>query len=72
MDDGNTRDIAVKADTKIDAHVTDCQQFRLIIDKRLCEFREDLKKLNWRVALITGMGVALSKVIDGAIHLINH
>lgn len=64
MTEQNTRDTAVRAETKVDAHITDCQQFRLIIDKRLSEFRDDIRKLNWRVALITGVGIAVQKGMD--------
>lgn len=64
-DDAERRDLSgVRAETKIDLHMTDCKQFRVDLLQTLAEFREDIKKLNWRMAVIVGIGVMLSKGID--------
>lgn len=60
----DTRDIALKANTKVDQHMTDCVQFRIDVQKTLGEFREDIKKLNWRMALLMGGITAVSKLLD--------
>lgn len=60
----NTRDIAVGADVKINQHMTDCTQFRLSIQNILTEFRQDLKAINWRLALIVGAITLAGKGID--------
>lgn len=64
MSDVNTRDIAVQANTMINSHMTDCIEFRKTIQNTLAEYRNDIKTLNWRMALLLGGLTALSKVWD--------
>ena len=65
MDGSERRDLTgMRAETKIDMHMTDCKQFRADLLTTLGEFREDIKKLNWRMAIIVGIGVMLTKGID--------
>lgn len=52
--DNSTRDTAVRAETMINQHMTDCSLFRVAIQNTLAEFRQDLKSLNWRMAMIVG------------------
>lgn len=59
-----TRDIAVEAKSMIDQHMTDCRQFRITVQNTLAEFRDDLKKLNWHMALIIGGITVAGKLID--------
>lgn len=66
--DDNTRDISVRAESKIDQHMTDCTHFRLSLQSTLSEFRDDIKKLNWRVALIVGSMTIISKAFDFMFH----
>lgn len=56
-----TRDIAVRAESMINQHMTDCTQFRLTVAESLREFREEFKKLNWRVALMLGGLIIISR-----------
>lgn len=68
----DTRDIAITADTKIDQHMTDCTAFRTTIQNTLNEFREDIKKLNWRMALLLGAFEVVGKAIDYIMPVIHH
>lgn len=64
MSDDNTRDIAMQAKTLIDSHMTDCNAFRTNLRNDLSEFRDDIKKLYWRVALIFGGIMLASRGVD--------
>lgn len=66
----DTRDLAVEAKTSIDQHMTDCTAFREVVQNTLTEFREDIKKLNWRMAMIVGGVTVLGKVFDFVIPVI--
>lgn len=68
MDD--TRDMVIRANTKIDTHVDDCIRFRATIAKSFDDVRADLKKQSWYLTLIIGGLIALSRLpeIMGAIH----
>ncbi len=68
----DTRDIAVNAKTLIDHHMTDCEQFRKNLRDDLSDFREDLRKLNWRMAMILGGLVILSHGIDWLMTFTGH
>lgn len=59
-----TRDIAMTARTLISQHMTDCETFRTNLRSDLAEFREDIKKLYWRVALILGGLMLASHGVD--------
>lgn len=60
----DTRDIAITADSKIDQHMTDCTSFRSAVQDTLNEFREDIKKLNWRMACLLGGLELMAKTLD--------
>lgn len=64
MDESNTRDLAVEARTKIDAHVQDCIKWREVVQKSFSDLQADLKTLNTRVILILGGLIALSKALE--------
>lgn len=64
-----TRDMAVQANTKIDHHLLDCAQFREALRSDFKEFRDDLKRLNWRIAIMIGGLVVLSHGIDWLVSL---
>lgn len=64
----DTRDIAVEAKIMINQHMTDCTQFRITVQNTLAEFREDLKKLNWRMALIVGGITIAGEIINLYFH----
>ena len=66
-----TRDIAVSANTKVDQHMTDCEQFRINIQATLMEFREDIKSLNWRMAMIMGGFTLVGKILDYIIPVVH-
>lgn len=72
MIDDKTRDIAMTAKTLIDHHMTDCNVFRENLRNDLAEFRADLKKINWRMAMILGGLVVLSHGIDWLLTLAGH
>lgn len=59
-----TRDVAIRAESKVDQHMTDCTQFRINIQNTLGEFRDDIKKLNWRMAMIMGGFTLAAKALD--------
>lgn len=60
----DTRDIAIRAEAMVDQHMTDCTAFREALQNTLAEFRDDIKKMNWRIALIVGGFISVSKAID--------
>lgn len=70
--DYTTRDIAMNAQTLISHHMTDCEQFRVNLRQDMSEFRDDLKKLNWRMAMILGGLVILSHGIDWILSATGH
>ncbi len=72
MSDDSTRDLALQAKTMIEHHMTDCNVFRNNLRNDLSEFREDLKKINWRMAMILGGLVILSHSIDWFLTLTGH
>lgn len=72
MNDTETRDIALAAKTLIDAHMTDCSKFRDSLIEIHKEFREDLKKINWRMALLLGSIITLSHVMDYIMKAFGH
>jgi hypothetical protein len=65
----DTRDIAMTAKTLIDHHMTDCNTFRENLRNDLCEFRDDIKKLYWRVALILGGLMLSAHIVDWVLAL---
>lgn len=70
MTDKGTRDIALEALTMIKAHQLDCEKFRVIILDSHKTFTEDLKKINWRMAMILGGLVVISHGIDWVVKLV--
>lgn len=60
----DTRDIAVSADTKIDAHIDDCATVRVRIEKALDDIRADLKRINWYLPLILGGITVASQIFN--------
>lgn len=52
------------AKTLIEHHMTDCNTFRENLRGDLREFRDDIKKLYWRVALILGGLMLASHSVD--------
>ncbi len=68
----DTRDIAMAAKTLIDHHMTDCNAFRVNLRSDLTEFRDDLKKLNWRIAMMIGGLVIISHGVDWILQLLGH
>lgn len=68
----NTRDIAMTAQTLINQHMTDCNQFRDNLRQDLTDFRNDLKKINWRMAMILGGLIVFSHGIDWIMALLGH
>lgn len=70
-DETGTRDMAVKADTKIDAHLLDCASFRGRIEKsieglfgRLHDQDKRLNRQTWVIGIITGAWFAVSWIVD--------
>lgn len=59
-----TRDIAMTAKALIDHHMLDCSAFRENLRSDLKDFRDDIKKLYWRVAMILGGLVLASHGLD--------
>lgn len=72
MSDENTRDIAVEAKTLIEAHMTDCSKFRDSLLDIHKEFRDDLKKINWRMSMFIGGLIVLSHGFDYAMKILGH
>lgn len=70
--DNNTRDIAVAAETKIDAHVLDCVAVRGRIEKTLDNIQADLKRINWYLPMILGGIVLASHSIDWILTFMGH
>lgn len=64
MLESDTRDLAMQAKTLIDHHMLDCATFRENLRGDLSDFREDIKKLYWRVAMILGGLVLATHGID--------
>lgn len=60
----DTRDIAVTARSMIEHHMTDCTQFRADLREDLKEFRADMKKLMWYMALVLGGIIILGHGLD--------
>lgn len=71
MIDENTRDIAVGANVKVDAHVQDCIRFRSQISEsfktvnaNMADIGNQVKSLQIRAALALGALGVLGKAID--------
>lgn len=61
----DTRDIAVAADTKIDAHVVDCLQVRMRNEAKLDNIDAKLDKLMWYILPIFGGVILIAQFIVG-------
>lgn len=66
-----TRDIAVRADTNINAHIADCTSLRGRIDKalegifkRLDQQDKLQSRQTWLIGAITGAWLAVSWIVD--------
>jgi len=71
MVDTDTRDIAVGANTKVDAHVADCIRFREQLSKQYDETKEAISSLGDKITglqikLATGLGILVfaGKMVD--------
>jgi len=71
MSGEDTRDIAVGANVKVDAHIDDCIRFRTMIAQSFKDMNENMsaigdqvKALQIRAALAVGGLVVLGKTID--------
>lgn len=71
MSDEGTRDMAIRANVKVDAHVEDCIRFRAQIAQSFSDTREDIKnitrdinKLQLKAAAALGILISAGKVID--------
>lgn len=64
QEDRNTRDIAVKADTKVDTHMQDCLAVRQRIEDSLKDIRTDLKRINWLLPLLIGGIMVIKEGLD--------
>ena len=69
----NTRDMAIAAQTKIDAHVTDCTEFRKVmqatvvkIENNIDILRNDIQSLTVKLSIVVGGIIAIGKIIDVA------
>lgn len=72
MSDIDTRDLAMTAKLLIDQHMTDCNKFRDNLREDLNDFRDDLKKLNWRMAMAIGGIMVFTHGIDWIVALMGH
>lgn len=63
-DPKDTRDIAVTAKSLIDQHMQDCVRVREAIFASFKDFRNDLKRQNWILAMIVGGLILVSKLPD--------
>jgi len=72
MSEKDTRDIAVAAETKIDAHVQDCINHREAIQNFMIEIRADIKRINWYLPLIIGGIVVLGHMPDWIVAMSGH
>lgn len=63
-EDRNTRDIAIEARTLANSHIQECTARWEKLESTLGEFREDFKKVNWKLALIVGGIMVASKLAD--------
>lgn len=68
----DTRDIAMMAKTLIDAHMTDCTQFREGLRSDFKEFNAALTKLNNRVMMIIGGIVLVTHGVDWLLAFTGH
>lgn len=59
-----TRDIAVESRAMIQQHMLDCKQFREGLREDMKEFRTEFKKLNYRIAMLLGGLVLLSRAAE--------
>ena len=71
MDNDNTRDIAVGANTKVDAHVADCIRFREQLSKQYDETKvamsdigDKITALQIKMAVALGILIFAGKIID--------
>lgn len=64
QEDRDTRDIAVEARSMVNQHMTDCEKFRITVSDAFKEFREEFKKLNWRLALFLGGMMVVKEAFD--------
>lgn len=62
--DEDTRDIAVEARTMVEHHMTDCVQFREALRGDMREFRDEFRRLNYRIAMMLGGLVILSRAAE--------
>lgn len=62
MSTEDTRDIAIGAETKIDAHLTDCATYRQSTETKLIKINDKIDKINWFLPLIIGGLVVLTHV----------
>lgn len=72
MADTETRDIAMQAKILIDHHMLDCSTFRENLREDLNDFRADIKKLNWRIAMGIGGLVVFTHGIDWILTFLGH
>lgn len=72
MSETDTRDIAIMAKALIDNHMTDCNKFRENLRGDLSDFRDDLKKLNWRMAMAIGGIMVFTHGIDWILAFMGH
>lgn len=64
MADDTTRDTAIRAESMIEQHISDCTQYRMNVQSTLSDIRNDLKSMSWKLALLLGILEASSKGID--------
>ena len=71
MSDDNTRDIAVGANTKVDAHVADCIRFREQLSKQydenkaaISDIGDKITSLQIKLATALGVLVFAGKIVD--------
>lgn len=72
MEEKGTRDMVIEAITMIKSHMNDCEKYRQIILNTHAEFRDDIKKLNIRMAMILGGLIILSHGIDYILAFFGH
>jgi hypothetical protein len=67
----DTRDRMIAVETGLQAHQTDCTKFREGLHETIKEFRQDIKALYIRMAIIVGGLIVIGKAIDfgvGVLH----
>jgi hypothetical protein len=68
----DTRDVARDAFRMITMHMEDCAKFRETLQHNMLEFRQDIKQLNWRIGLMLGGIIVISKGIDFFLNFYKH